>query len=165
LPEIRHVTGLSLPEVSRQMQKMSLEMFARHPVLYGVSAAHAWIDFWTVPFFGKLDQLTPGWLASPLAAAWRVEFWLLRIANLAFVMLVFLVLISRRVRQRVRWDLDMTAISALILLSSVIQALADQGASSRNAVTIQALVVLVVMVAWLRFRRLSPRHFRDGFEK
>lgn len=151
-PEIRQVTGMSLPEAAREVQKMSLEMFAHHPVRYGVSVARAWVDFWTVPIFWNLDRLTPGWVGSSLAAVWWVEHKLLRIANLAFVMLVFLVLVSRRVRLRVNWDLDLTAISALILLSSVIQALADQGASSRYAVTIQALVVLVLMVAWLRFR-------------
>ena len=99
-----------------------------------------------------MTRVTPGWLASPLAALWWVEHKLLRIANVAFVVLVFLALVSRRVRLRVKWDLDLTAISALILLSSIIQALADQGASARYAVTIQALVVLVVMVVWLRFR-------------
>jgi len=156
-PEIKQVTGLSLPEASREMQKMSLEMFARHPARYGVSVANAWVDFWTVPIFWNLERVTPGWLGSPLAAVWWVEHKLLRIANATFVMLVFLVLISRRVRLRVKWDLDLTAISALILLSSIIQALADQGASSRYAVTIQALVVVVVMVAWRRFRAERPR--------
>ncbi|MEJ7668076.1 MAG: hypothetical protein WKH97_04940 [Casimicrobiaceae bacterium] len=156
-PEIKQVTGLSLPEASREMQKMSLEMFARHPARYGVSVANAWVDFWTVPILWNLDRVTPGWLGSPLAAVWWVEHKLLRMANAAFVMLVFLVLISRRVRLRVKWDLDLTAISALILLSSILQALADQGASSRYAVTIQALVVVVVMVAWLRFREERPQ--------
>lgn len=157
LPEIRQVTGLSLPEASREVQKMSFEMFAGHPVLYGISVAQAWVDFWTVPILWNFDRLRPSWLASPLAALWWIEHKLLRIANVVFVLLVFLVPISRRVRLRVGWDLDLTSISALILLSSIIQALADQGASSRYAVTIQALVVLVVMVAWLRFRATAAQ--------
>jgi hypothetical protein len=150
-PEIKQATGLSLPEASRELQKMSMDLFVRHPVRYGASVAHAWIDFWTVPIFWNLETLTPDWLRSPLAVAWWVEHKLLRIVNLAFVILVFLVVTSRRARQRVKWDLDMTAISAIVFTSSLIQALADQGASSRYAVTIQALVVLVVMVALLRF--------------
>ncbi len=135
----------------------SLVKWLPGPARYGVSVANAWVDFWTVPILWNLDRVTPGWLGSPLAAVWWVEHKLLRMANAAFVMLVFLVLISRRVRLRVKWDLDLTAISALILLSSILQALADQGASSRYAVTIQALVVVVVMVAWLRFREERPQ--------
>ena len=155
-PEIRKVTGLSIPEASRELQRMSMEMFAAHPVRYAISVAHAWVDFWTVPIFWNLEQVAPRWLQSPLAAVWWVEHKLLRAANFAFVVLVFLAVVSRRARTRVKWDLDLTAISALILFSSIIQALADQGASSRYAVTIQALVVLVVMVAWVRLREDRP---------
>jgi hypothetical protein len=119
--------------------------------------ARAWVDFWTVPQIWQLDRVTPAWLGPALDAAWWVEHKLLRLANVAFVALAFVALVSRRARQRVQWDLDMTGISAIILLSSVIQALADYGASSRYEVTVQALVVLVVLEAWRRALDVTTR--------
>jgi hypothetical protein len=164
-PEIKEVTGLSLPEASREFQRMSVRMFMEHPLRYAVSVANAWIDFWTVPILWDLDGLEPDWLRPPLRLIWWVEHKLLRLANACFVLLLFTVIVSRQLRQRLRWDLNLTSIAAMILFSSLIQALADQGASSRYAVTIQALVVLVLIVAWQRFRETSvskPSALREG---
>jgi len=156
LPEIKEKTGMSLPEVSREIQRMSIELFVAHPVKYARNVAESWISFWLAPNPWKPDQLSPGWLARPLAAIWWVEHKLLRLANALFVMLVAAVVLSRRARQRTRWDLDLTSISAVILASSVIQALPEYGASARYGVTVQALTVLVLMVAALRFSEEKP---------
>jgi len=82
---------------------------------------------------------------EPADPARTMPRWLVLSAIGAIVLLVVVILFSRRARTAVRWDLTMTTISAIVLLSSVIQALADYGASSRYAVTVQALVVLVAM--------------------
>ena len=155
LPEIRQATGWSLPEASRQMQQMSTQMFAEHPLRYAQSMVRPWLEFWTVPIFWAPERLSPAWLAAPLQAVWWVEHKLLRLSNLAFVLLVASVLISRRVREAVSWDMDATAISALILASSLLQAMADRGAGSRYAVTVQALVVVLLIVSAVRFRSRS----------
>lgn len=150
LPEIRQATGWSLPEASRQMQQMSTQMFAEHPLRYAQSMFRPWLEFWTVPIIWAPERIRPLWLAAPLEAIWWVQHKLLRLGNLAFVLLVATVLVSRRVRDAVRWDLDATAISALILASSLLQAMADRGAGSRYAMTVQALVVLLLIVSAVR---------------
>jgi hypothetical protein len=153
-PEIRQATGWSLPEASRQLQRMSMQMFAEHPLLYAGSVFQAWLEFWTVPIIWAPERISQAWLAQPLQATWWLQHKLLRLCNLAFVLLVGAVLLSRRVRESVRWDLGATALSALILASSLLQALADRGAGSRYAMTVQALVVLVVLVS--ASRRANP---------
>src|SRR6185436_17934762 len=146
-PEIREVTGWSLPEASRQLQQMSMKMFAQHPVRYAGSVARAWLEFWTVPIIWAPERISPLWLAQPLQSVWWLEHKLLRIANLLFAVLVAAVVVSRRLRAAARWDLDATAISAVILASSLLQAMADRGAGSRYAMTVQALIALVLMVS------------------
>ena len=131
---------------------MSVELFVSHPLRYALSAMRSWIDFWTVPILWQPEQITPRWIAAPLSGIWWIEHKILRLANVAFVLLTFAVVCSRRARVITRWSLEMTTLTALILLSSVVQALADYGASSRYAVTIQALVLLVVMAAWFNAR-------------
>jgi len=151
-PEIREVTGWSLPEASRQLQQMSMQMFAQHPVRYAGSVARAWLEFWTVPIIWAPERISPPWLAQPLQSVWWLEHKLLRIANLLFAVLVAAVVVSRRLRAAARWDLDATAISAVILASSLLQAMADRGAGSRYAMTVQALIALVLMVSASRMR-------------
>ena len=152
LPEIRRVTGMSLPETSRELQRMSVELFIAHPIRYARTVVSSWIDFWAVPIVWEPERISPSALAPPLQAVWWVEHKLLRLANLVFFVLVCSVLLSRRARNLMRWDLDMTIVSALILFSSVLQALADYGAGSRYAVTVQTLVIAVVTTTWLRTR-------------
>ena len=138
LPAIREATGWSLPEVSREMQRMSAEMFIEHPVRYALGVASAWLEFWTVPAV---------WIAPSLDRSWWAEHKLLRLANLAFALIICGVLLFRRLREALRWDLGMTVIAAMILGSCFLQALVERGAGSRYGITSQSLIVLVVMVA------------------
>ena len=57
LPELKQATGKSLPELSRELQRMSLGLFAAHPLLYGASVARSWVDFWTVPLIWQPERL------------------------------------------------------------------------------------------------------------
>jgi hypothetical protein len=145
LPEIRRTTGMSIPEASRELQRMSADLFVAHPSLYALSVARSWIDFWTVPILLKPENLAPSWLAVPVSGVWWLEHKALRFANLVFVLLVCSVIVSRRARTITNWNLHWTIIAAVVLFSSVIQALADYGASSRYAMTIQALVLFAVL--------------------
>ncbi len=149
-PEIQRVTGWTLPEASRHLQAMCRQMFIEHPWRYARSVASAWIDFWTVPFFWKPEQVNPT-VRGAIEGIWWVQHKLLRLANLAFVLTVAAVCVWPALRRRVRWDLGLTAISATILMSSLIQALADQGASSRYHLPTQSLVVLVLVVVAARW--------------
>lgn len=149
-PEIQQATGWTLPEASRHFQRMCTQMFKDDPVRYAISVAHAWFDFWAVPIFWEPGQVNPPWLGAALDKFWPRQMWVLRAFNLAFVSLVALVLVWPRARQATRWGIEMTAIAAVVLMSSVVQALADQGASARYAIPTQALVVVVVLIAGWR---------------
>jgi hypothetical protein len=100
-----------------------------------------------VPIIWAPERISPVWLAQALQSVWWFEHKLLRIANLLLVLLVVAVVVSRRLRAAARWDLDATAISAVILASSLLQAMADRGAGSRYAMTVQALIVLLLLVS------------------
>jgi hypothetical protein len=151
MPELKQVTGLSLPQISSEVQRMSLELFTRHPLRYGVSVGKGWIGFWLVPNPWEPDRLRPGWLGPVLEALWWLEHKVLRLVNAIFVLFLLAVAAGAPARRAAGWDLDMTAISAVIIASSMIQALAEYGANSRYGVPTQALVVLVVLVALHRY--------------
>ena len=43
---IKRATGLTTAQLSKQLTRMSLQMFARHPMLYMESVGRAWVRFW-----------------------------------------------------------------------------------------------------------------------
>lgn len=49
--ELKRATGLSSVELSKQFARMSLEMFAEHPLLYLESVAQSWVRFWGFEFY------------------------------------------------------------------------------------------------------------------
>lgn len=150
-PEIQRTTGWTLPQASRELQRMCTEMFAAQPLRYAKSVFSAWVDFWTVPIFWEPSVLKPA-LAPVLEAVWWVEHKLLRLANLAFVALSGAVLLLPALRRRLRWDSALTAFVLTVWGSSLIQALADQGASSRYHLPTQPIVLLVLGIAFARWR-------------
>lgn len=152
-PEIQRATGWTLPEASKELQRMCTAMFIAQPGRYAISVGSAWVDFWTVPILWRLEAIRPPALSSALQAVWSGEHLLLRLGNLTFVLTVLAVLMSSTVRRRLQWDIEMTLIATTVLASSLVQALADQGASSRYHLPTQQLVVLVLVISWTRMRQ------------
>jgi len=155
-PEIQRTTGWSLPEASLHLKAMSQQVVAANPGRYALSVASAWVDFWTVPFFWEPEQVHPPALRHAVEGVWWVQHKLLRLANLAFVLVVAGVCVWPALRRRLRWDIGLSAIAATVLMSSLIQALADQGASSRYHLPTQSLVVLVLLIVAARWRQSRP---------
>jgi len=151
VPELRAATGLSLPALSHELQRMSVGLFLTHPERYAPGVMHGWIDFWLVPNYWQLDRVRPAWLQPVLRGIWRAEHLVLRLANVAFLVVVMVIALSPRVRRRTRWDLDLFSIAAIILLAATVQALAEYGENARFAVPVQGMVVLFMMVVGARW--------------
>ena len=152
-PDIRAATGLSRPALDRELSRMSVELFLRHPLRYAVGVMYGWIDFWMVPNYWRLELLQPAWLAPPLSLLWSLEHWLLRILNLAFVLLLAACVVSKQLRYRIGWSFELFTISALVIFSSIVQALTAYAENARYGVTSQALVVVVILLAVSQWRR------------
>ncbi len=149
-PEVRRVTGWTLPQASDQFKRMSGAIIKRRPLQYLGTVSRAWLAYWTVPNLWEPDHIQPAALRGALEGLWWVEHKLLRLANLVFVVLVLAVAAWPALRHRLAWDSTLTALAATVLLSSVLQALADHGSNSRYAMPTQSLVVLVLVLALAR---------------
>jgi len=145
LPEAMAATGLSLPAISREFARMSIEMFVRHPVRYARGVLQAWLEFWPAPIYWQPAMLRLPGAAPVLQRAWRLEQPVLRLMNAIFVGLVATVAISPTLRRRLHWDLELTTLSIIVLMTSVVQAVAIWAENARYAVPVQSLVVVVVL--------------------
>jgi hypothetical protein len=153
LPELKAATGLRTPALSKRLEEMSVELIFRHPFRYAWGVAQAWVDFWLAPNYWALDKLKPRSLAPVLRSVWWPEYWLLRAMNAVFLVVAMLALTSRRFRDRVRWELELSGLCAVVLLASLVQAMGEWGENPRYAIPVQALVVLVVLVVGWRWAR------------
>lgn len=150
-PEIQLTTGWTLPEASGHFQTMSKEMFMKHPDKYALSVVRPWVEFWTVPLIWDRRGVTSEEVAERIQSIWNVQHPLLRLANAAFLALAALTIFVKSMRPSV----SLFAVGAIIFGSSLLQALADRGAGSRYAVSVQALVIvcLAAMLCRLYVRK------------
>ncbi len=148
LPEAMAATGLSLPALSSQLTRMSIEMFARHPLRYASGVVHAWVDFWAAPMYWQPAMLRVPRMSRFVGLAWRlVEQPIVRLASAVFLGLIAVATLSPALRRRLRWDLGLTTLSAIVLGTSVVQALAIWVENARYAISVQPLVIVMVLSA------------------
>jgi hypothetical protein len=150
VPDAMAATGLSLPALAMELERMSKEMFMRHPLLYARGVTQAWVDFWPAPMYWQPTVLRIPSVARFIELTWRLEQPLVRLANAVFVGLVAVVMLSPALRQRLRWDITLTTLAAIILLTSLVQALANWSENARYAISVQPLVILIVLSTAVR---------------
>jgi len=140
-------TGLRPPHLTKELTAVSIYLFTHHPVLYLHSVAAAWTEFWSVALYWKWS-LMPVSLASSLASVWSPERTLLRSINVAFIATVAYGALSSVIRKMhfPRFDVF---VAALVIATSVLQAVMERGENARYAISTQPLVIyLVFLVGW-----------------
>ena len=145
--EIERRLGLTPAQLSKQLTRMSLEMFARHPLLYLESVARAWARFWGIGFYefvGAYKEAAGGPFAYALLLA--MGSWQLGI-NAAFLAIAGFCL-TRWLRSRASFDFDLGVI-AIVLTGSIVQALMEYGENVRYLAPLAPLTIYVVVTfAW-----------------
>jgi hypothetical protein len=150
LPDAMAATGLSLPALSMELERMSRDMFMRHPLLYARGVVQAWVDFWPAPMYWQPAVLRLPSVGRFIQIAWRLEQPMVRLANAIFVGLLAVVMLSAALRQRFQWEIGLTTLAAIVLLTSLVQALANWSENARYAISVQPLVILIVLSATVR---------------
>jgi hypothetical protein len=145
--EIERRLGFSPAQLSKQLTRMSLEMFVQHPLLYLESVARAWARFWGIGFYefvGAYKEAAGGPFAYGLLLA--MGTWQLAI-NAAFLAIAGFSL-TRWLRRRASFDFDLGVI-AIVLAGSVVQALMEYGENVRYLAPLAPLTIYVVVTfAW-----------------
>ncbi|MBA2350958.1 MAG: hypothetical protein H0V78_03955 [Burkholderiales bacterium] len=167
LDELKAATGLSQIELSKELQKLSLDLFWRYPDLYAKSVFKAWLSYWSAPNYWRPEAIRAPSLATAMEALWRVEQPLIRLANLALVLAVTLLILQVAVRAARRCVSAIVAdrrLLALLLTGgsvfwfAIFQALFEYSENGRYSIPTQQIAVAFVMlyVSWLiDLRRLS----------
>jgi hypothetical protein len=153
-------TGLGYAQLSDYLLGMSLEMIAQHPLLYLKSVASSWLHFWLPVNYYELSHVRWRPVALLLQIVWRAEKIVMIPLNALFLLLSARAL-YRAVRARDLFDFD-TMVIALVLATSVVQALMEYGHNDRFAAPIYPLIYYVIIVEARRTRLYERLRARFG---
>jgi len=154
VPEIERHTGYDRVQLTRELTKMSLELFVAHPIRYAAGVLRAWVRFWQPPLYWRSSLFFGEIRAHPLFRALAAtEILALALANLVFLLSsagLALLFLARR------WGVGFDSYAmAVVLTVSVVEALLEFGDNSRYSVPTAPLVLYTVMVSVWRFRRVD----------
>lgn len=134
-------------QLTRDLTRMSLEMFARHPVLYAESVARAGVLFWT----GVPGQ-RPYHFRGPVFASWMWAIWHVEQPLLLALNVLFLISVALPIAKWIRgrrppvFDLCMMAI---VVAASVVSSMLQYGENDRFYTPTYPLVLDVALLfAW-----------------
>ena len=147
--EMMEKTGLDEVGLSRQLTRLSLDLFVSHPMLYLKGVAEAWASFWAAANYMDTDKFTTPGAAKVFAAIWPLERIVLRMMNFLAIVASGWVLVRGALQ---RWK-GVTGLSipmivtCVIMVASVLQALVEFGENPRYGIPTQSLALTLVLLA------------------
>jgi hypothetical protein len=161
-PEIYRETGWSDIQLSRELTKMSLQMFAAHPLLYARGVLRAWVRFWDPCAYFTPEQFRNGSSATLVKNLWYSQKLMLAMTNFAFILIAAWIGV-RVLAGRQSLDLDCW-ITAIVLVASFVQAAMEFGENSRYSVpTVPLVFYVVVASSWRGWAALLTRRRKRAY--
>jgi hypothetical protein len=155
IPELSRVSGLGFYDLSREVQRLSVQLIREHPWWYASSAAGGWVDFWKAPVWWSPEAIESPAIREVLSS-WATAGRLVSLAaNGLFLLGTAAAILSRQARLRLGVDSHMLAAAGTVWVSSVLQTLFEHGDNPRFLVPAQMLVIYVVArmaYAWWKRR-------------
>ncbi len=147
IPAIMSGTGYSFYELSRIMQKISMDLILTHPWQYLAKVLRGWWLFWRAPVYWDIHAITPPALAQALRIGILGSRGLLFLANMVFVLTSAAALVSRKLRELWRLTPFHWLLAGSVWATSVLSSMLDHGDNPRFLVPLQSVVVFWVL--WL----------------
>jgi len=163
IPAMQDASGLTFYDLSRTLQRISIDLILTHPWAYLSRVLRGWWLFWRAPVYWD-----PNGLAAPIPMTGLRLFilgarGLLFLTNLVFVVTSLAAVVSRRLRQL--WELIPFhwLLAGAIWATSILSSLLDHGDNPRFLVPLQTAVVYwVLWVAGYSWRAWHEAQLRSG---
>lgn len=152
IPAIMSATGYSFYELSRILQKISVDLILTHPWQYLSRVLRGWWLFWRAPVYWDIGAVTSPTLAEMLRVGILGARGLLFFSNMVFIITSAAALFSKRLRDL--WQLVPFhwLLAGSVWATSVLSSMLDHGDNPRFLVPLQSVVVFwvlwLVMITW-----------------
>jgi len=149
IPAMQEASGLNFYDLSKELQRISIDLIKAHPSLYLKYAIKGWWLFWHSPVYWSDDALAFSGLAPLVRGSIAICRAFLFGSNILFIVSSILALFWKRLRSL--WELRpmLWFMAGTIWVTSVLQTLLDHGDNPRFLVPIQSLCVFWVL--WIGY--------------
>jgi hypothetical protein len=158
IPDLQKVSGKTFFDLSRLLQRISIQLILQHPGLYLQNVAQGWWYFWRAPVYWS-PQTFEAALRPALEAYILVGRLATFAANLVFLLTSLGTVIWPRLRVRLQIPAPLWAIAGSIWAASFLQTLLDHGDNPRFLIPLQSFVILWVL--WCVIK-MAPRSRLSG---
>jgi hypothetical protein len=158
IPAITQASGLNFYDLSRELQRLSIDLIKRNPDLYLMNAASGWVDFWKAPVYWELEAFHSPSLRAMIPVGISFGRAMTLIANGLFILLSAGFLVLRKVRAWAGFDRFVLLTTGYVWLTSILQTMVDHGDNPRFLLPLQMFVIYVV----LRSSRSFLKKNREG---
>jgi hypothetical protein len=158
IPELEQVTGDSFYGLSRQIQKISIQLIIAHPLLYLRNVALGWEWFWKVPVYWSADAVANPLLLRLLRAFILLERVLLVGINILFIVGSLVMVVGKKARERVGMTPFVWFSLGAVWIASGLQSMLDHGDNPRFLIPTQTLVAVIVLWWLVSFIYLGGRN-------
>lgn len=149
-PELKRETGLSFPDLSKQLYDYSIATIKENPLAYAKQVFISWADFWKTSLYWEYESFAISEGAIVLKYVCYGERILLQLVKLIFLLFVPLHL-YRFVRSK-KFSVQMT-ITLVVLVASILQAVVTYGTNSRFSFPFEFLILVSVWLDYMEYRR------------
>lgn len=158
IPAMQAATGMNFYELSRTLQKISIQLILTHPWQYLARVLRGWWLFWRAPVYWDVAAIASPFMASVLQLVILSARLTLFGMNLIFVLTSIIGLFSKRLGQI--WALGPFhwLLAGSVWGTSVLSSLLDHGDNPRFLVPLQTMVVFWFL--WITFQ--AWQHWRVG---
>jgi 4-amino-4-deoxy-L-arabinose transferase-like glycosyltransferase len=160
IPAMQEVSGLSFYDLSRTLQKISVELILTHPWEYLARVLRGWWLFWRAPVYWDPAAVASPMLTSGLGTLILGLRGFLFGANLFFVVTSLVALVFRSLRKFWRLSAFHWLLAGSVWATSAASSLLDHGDNPRFLVPLQSVVVFWVL--WLGYTSLTAWRERRG---
>jgi hypothetical protein len=153
IPVLEQATGLGFYELSRELQKLSIQLIKEYPGYYLKNVISGWIGFWKAPVLWSPTSIGSE-LIRPIAKLWVGLSRAVAIAaNFLFLILSLIRVLASQARKRINFDYPMIAAFGLIWTTSIIQTLVEHGDNPRYLVTLQMIMTYFLFRVFFSWRQ------------
>jgi len=145
IPAMQEATGMNFYELSRTLQKISVQLILSHPWAYLSRVIRGWWLFWRAPVYWDPGAIQSPGFGQMLRYVILGSRGLIFAANLVFVVSSAIALVSKRVRMM--WALQPFhwLLAGSVWATSVLSSLIDHGDNPRFLVPLQSAVIFWVL--------------------
>lgn len=141
--DLQKETGLSLVELSSKLNNYGRAAISQNKLAYAKQVLVSWVAFWGSDMYWNYEDFHSPWVRHPLLTVWYVTKYLLIGCKIIFLLFTP-VYVMRYFKTKV--INTQSVLYALIIVTSVLQAVVAYGTNARYCFPFELLIVISVLL-------------------